>query len=273
MTPTPGSSPTAADGAPGPGKIAFTSDRGDNPDIYVVDPDGGEPERVTDDPEVERSPTWSPAGTRITFVRESGIYRINLDGSGERKLTSAHPSSIATSPDGALIAFALGEPEASDIFVMSAGGIGPENLSNSPKTDDIEPAWSPDGDRIVYTSGADIWVMNADGGKPVQLTDDPALDSAPSWSPDGQRIAFTSNRDGNNEVFVMNADGSDPTNLTKNSASDGLPVWSPDGSKLAFVSNRDGNNEVYIMDADGSGQTNLTNNSAEDGVFRIAWSN
>ena len=71
--------------------------------------------------------------------------------------------------------------------------------------------------------------MNADGGNPMRLTDDPALDSAPSWSHDGQRIAFTSNRDGNNEVSIMAAEGSGQTNLTNNPAEDGVfgIAWSP----------------------------------------------
>ena len=139
MTPTSAPPPTVAGEAPLADKIAFSSNRDGNAEIYVMDPDGSNQERLTDDPEHDRNPTWSPDGTRIAFVRESGSYRMNSDGSGEKKLTSANPSHLAWSPDGTRIAFALGELDSSDIFVMSASGIGWKNLTNSPDTADFEP--------------------------------------------------------------------------------------------------------------------------------------
>jgi dipeptidyl aminopeptidase/acylaminoacyl peptidase len=121
---------------------------------------------------------------------------------------------------------------------------------------------------IAFTSTRDgndeVYVMNADGTSPINLTNNPASDDLPSWSPDGTKIAFTSERDGNREVYVMNADGTDQTRLTDNPAFDWLPSWSPDGTKIAFTSARDGNVEVYVMNADGSGQTRLTDNPATD---------
>jgi Tol biopolymer transport system component len=107
----------------------------------------------------------------------------------------------------------------------------------------------------------DIWVMNADGTNPVQLTTDPAGDHTPAWSPDGTKIAFVSDRDGGNfEIYVMNADGSGQTRLTDDPAQDFDPTWSPDGSRIAFVSDRDdGFFDIFVMNADGSGPTNLTN--------------
>lgn len=73
-------------------------------------------------------------------------------------------------------------------------------------------------ERIVFMSNRDgnwnIYVMNADGGQPTRLTDDPADDFSPAWSPDRSRIAFASRRDGNWEIYVMNADGANQTRLT-----------------------------------------------------------
>src|SRR5439155_7770129 len=96
-------------------------------------------------------------------------------------------------------------------------------------------------------------------------------DSEPAWSPDGTKIAFTSNRDGDTEIFVMNADGSGQTQLTHNDLTllgaviqfevghDEEPAWSPDGTKIAFISDRPPANrfQLFTMNADGSGQAAL----------------
>ncbi|MBI1926910.1 sigma-70 family RNA polymerase sigma factor [Candidatus Poribacteria bacterium] len=122
--------------------------------------------------------------------------------------------------------------------------------------------------KIAFFSNRDgneeIYVMDADGKNPTNLTRHPAVDAGPSWSPDGTKIAFWSDRDGNDEIYVMDADGKNPTNLTRHPAVDRSPSWSPDGTKIAFHSDRDGNYDIYVMDADGKNQVNLTRHPAED---------
>jgi hypothetical protein len=123
-------------------------------------------------------------------------------------------------------------------------------------------------EHIAFMSNRDgnleIYVMDADGSNPVNLSNNPANDERPAWSLDGTRIAFQSYRDGNWEIYVMDADGSDPVRLTENPAEDFFPAWSPDGTRIAFMSDRDGNLEIYVMDADGSNPVRLTNNLARD---------
>jgi len=141
---------------------------------------------------------------------------------------------------------------------MNADGTGQVNLTSNP-AQDAEPAWSPDGSHIAFTSTrdgtTDIYVMNADGSSPVRLTTGGGMQL--SWSPDGTKIAFV----GVGGLSVINVDGSDLRSLTNNASH---PKWSPDGTKIAFTSYRDGNWEIYVINPDGSGLRNLTNDPATD---------
>ncbi|GMQ85787.1 MAG: hypothetical protein BMS9Abin07_1355 [Acidimicrobiia bacterium] len=111
-----------------------------------------------------------------------------------------------------------------------------------------------DNGKIAFVSDRDgnseIYVVDADGSDPVNLTSNPAADSAPSWSPDGRQIAFASDRDGERAIYVMNGDGTAPTRLVPG----GDPAWSPDGMSIAFTLDSD----IYAMSSDGSGATRIT---------------
>ena len=125
----------------------------------------------------------------------------------------------------------------------------------------------PNG-RIAFASARDgsseIYVANANGSFPLNVTNDAGSDSDPVWSPDGTKLAFASNRDGDNEIYVINADGTGLTKLTSNAVNDQEPDWSPNGDYIVFRSNRTGNDEIFKMTATGAAPTNLTNNSAAD---------
>src|SRR5207247_1940126 len=175
------------------------------------------------------------------------------------------------------IAFVSDRDGNDEIYVMNADGSSPTRLTNNPATD-FEPAWSPNAQKIAFTSQRDdaryyeIYVMEADGSHPTRLTNNPGENLAPAWSPDGKRIAFTSM----GEVYVMNADGSSPTRLTSSPPDwDGAgdAAWSPDGAKIAFdgaIPYYSGAQwDIYVMNADGSGVVRLTQGAGNN--YLPAW--
>ena len=122
-----------------------------------------------------------------------------------------------------------------------------------------------EGQKLLFASNRtgnyEIFQMNSDGTEAMNLTNNPAEDSAPAWSPNAKKIAFVSDRGINRNIYVMDADGSNVKQLT-HEGEDYEPAWSPDGKKIAFRRQPSRQlREIFVMDADGSNQVNLTNDS------------
>ena len=280
-------------------QITFVSHRDGNAEIYVMDSNGHNQRRLTNNRHLDWYPSWAPDGKRIVFASErdghvqvkhgwltSEIYVMDADGRNPQNLTN-HPEddgSPSWSPDGKRIVFMSDREEPVlyfDIYVMDADGNNLQRLTENPK-DDRDPSWSPDGKRIVFRARKEehfenkfgityeIYVMDDDGDNLQRLTENRKNDMFPSWSPDGKRITFASDRKGdfvNFEIYVMDTDGNNLQKLTENRIHDWKPSWSPDGKQIVFASDRKGNFEnfeIYVMDDDGSNPRNLTNHPKVD---------
>jgi Tol biopolymer transport system component len=246
-------------------------------EIYLMEPDGTNPQRLTDNSDGDAFPALSPSGKWIVFesnrlrsgsepLNTSDLFLMKVDGSEQTFLTRG--SSATWSPDGKLIAFHAsasgtglpirpdaGAPYAdSDIFgarvgeLLEDGATARTNSTNTPFDIEEDPDWSPDGQGIVYTRH-------------------PASDLPANFN-------YTSK-----EIYVMNADGTGvPLQLTFNAEEERAPAWSPDGLRIAYMC-RKGDPptptgpptfEICVMDADGTNQTRLTSNAVGD--FSPRWS-
>jgi Tol biopolymer transport system component len=272
------------------GRIAFISDRDGHPQLYHMNANGSDQQRLLTSKDDDYYPSWSPDGTELAFYRHFSwqywaIMAVNADGSDLRQLTDNTNGLTCSfgpvwSPDGTQIAFTV-EPDPqptcemkhTEIAVMDADGGNVRFLTQN-DSNDLAAGWSPDGNRVIFVSDRDgsnqVYVMGADGGNPQRLTDLGSVNSMPAISPDGQSIVFVSNREGNDEIYIMNADGSNPTRLTNDPASDWQPSWSPDGKQIVFISGSpSGGFDIFVMGDDGTNLRQLTDNPGWE--FEPVW--
>jgi len=190
--------------AAGPGgkKLAAALESpGENLDVYVLNPDGSKPQRVTSHPASDLEPAWSPDGHYLAFVSDRS-----------------------------------GSPQIYMIDLYQ----GPEKAGNRPVRLTMEgsynssPAWSPDGRYLAYCRRTgnqfDLYMIDFQSGdkrSQVQLTSTPYNEEDPTWSPDGRMLAYSSNKNGNYDIFVISIFSKEPAQITDWPSDETQPSWSP----------------------------------------------
>ncbi len=170
----------------------------------------------------------------------------------------------ALSPDRSRIAFSSNRGGTYDLFLMDADGGQPRRLTTDAGTEG-EPAWTPDGSRIVYTATPpggqpQLYALRPDGQPPQALTAGPGGNHSPAVSPDGRTLAFVSTRDGNQEIYTMPVDGGPARRLTRTDRRESYPRFLPNGD-LLFAVERGGRSRgsrvIRLAGTEGEGVTVL----------------
>lgn len=234
-------------------RIVFQHDADDSDDmgrdLWVMNADGKNRINITNSPNVDEwQPAWFPSGRKVAYREVAydapGIEVATLGDNGrvvKRTLLTSDGVEPAISPNGKRLAFVSHRDGDAEIYVMRTDAPeGPNNrpvkLTDNATYSDMQPDWSPDGSKIVYSSargdnGGDIFVMRADGSGKKNLNRNPAIDQHPVFSPDGRWVAFDSNRNqefqGRYEIWKMRADGTRPTQVTSDGFDNYQPDWQP----------------------------------------------
>jgi Tol biopolymer transport system component/serine/threonine protein kinase len=247
-------------------------------DVFVQPAEGGEARRLTSRGYLTiTSLTWMSDGDEIVFSADGRILRVGLSGGEPEPLAGVGQGAIDPSIEGHRMVFAQVRGFPLDIW-RSPGLAAPPGPRNAEKLiassgADRQPAYSPDGRRIAFSSTrageVNIWICESDGSKPVQLTDLGAHTGSPSWSPDGTRIAFDSRERGNWNIYTVDAAGGVPRPLTLEPSDENNPVWSPDGRWIYFSSTRSGRPEIWKLPAEGGAATQVTRGGGIGGV--VSW--
>jgi dipeptidyl aminopeptidase/acylaminoacyl peptidase len=235
-------------------RLAFLSERApkDKLQLYVMPADGGEPTKLTALENGVGGVTWSPDGSRLAFVSPVGGQR---EPESEEEKRKSRPARVITSVKYRFNGEGFVYDRRPHVFVASTDGSAPLQLTDGDFID-ADPAWSPEGESIVFASArhaerddddaSDLWRVPAKGGAPQRLTETTGSVMLPAFSPDGRSIAYFARPGrnaygGNVELFVVPAGGgAAAAGLT--SALDRScgplhvrPLWLPDGRSVVVA--------------------------------------
>lgn len=219
--------------------------------LFAINMDGRGEKQITFDEADHEDPVWSPDGRKIAFVlvKDGGkrVHLMNPDGSGAEPVTPAAQSAIHPSftPDGRAILYSTDDdlrPPAkneSDIYSIDLASKRVTTLISGGVN--TFPVMSPDGRQIAYRKivgdmNSEVFVADADGSNPRNLTNHWTFEGWPQWSPDGKTIAFAGNRgNAGYQIFLMDADGSNVRLLAATEGRGTSPKWSTDGKTVFFT--------------------------------------
>jgi TolB protein len=170
------------------------------------------------------------------------------------------------------IAFASKRSGNWEIWLMDWDGANQRQISRHGALS-ILPSWSPDNERMVYTSfvrgTSDMYIINRRGGGRMRINSGLALNTSATFSPVANDIAFVGSVRGNPDIYLIKDDGTNLRRLTTTTSVESTPEWSPNGRQIAFTSGRTGSPQIYVMDAEGTNERRISFDGSwnDDAVF------
>lgn len=247
-------------------KITFAAEVKGNKEIFIIDYDGYNLQKLTNDKSITLLPRWSKDGQQIIYTsykrRNPDLYIFNLKNYTTKPLTQFQGLNVSASysPDGNYIAITLSKDGNPEIYLLKNNGEVASRLTYS-RGADISASWAPNGRQIAFTSDRagtpQIYSMDKEGANVRRLTYQGSYNDSSCWSPRGDKIVYVSRLAGIFDIYTMAPDGSDVRRLSEDGGSNENPSFSPDGQYIVFTSTRSGKRELYIMKSDGSNQKKL----------------
>lgn len=269
--------------SPQKGRIVYVSDEDGNPEIYTINSNGSNVDRLTDNSVDDLSPKWSFDGDKIAFVstRDGNpeIYTMKSDGTEILRITDDPSDDLdpAWSPDGSSLVFSSNRDGNYEIYIYNLETEKIERITEN-LSEDRYPDWSSQDNMILYQAEqygtTALYTLEISTKKSTRITPRlvPFGDSNADFSTSGTSIVYTTGYTNNQTgimIYHLDTKKSDDVvlgsvNQSINSVSNLFPTWSGDDTQISFTSSRNGQIDVYIISRDGKSIFRVTNTKASE---------